>query len=205
MLTLYCVPKTRGFRVMWMLEELEQPYQLVNRYLHHEQEDSPDFLVINQLGKVPVLYDGEMYITQSPAINTYLGDKFSARQLVPEPGTPQRGNYEQWCYFISSDLEEGLWTMTKHTSALPPEQRWPKGVDIGWWEFIRTATLVKNGLGDKPFLLGEAFSAADILCAHTLMWARRKSIPIGDSLTAYMERCQAREAYQRAVEKESNM
>lgn len=205
MLTLYCVPETRGLRVIWMLEELGQPYQLEQRSLEQVQQLSCDFLLFNQMGKVPVLKDGELFITQSPAINTYLGDKFAARQLVPEPGTKKRISYEQWCYFITSDLEVGVWAIEKHTKYLPPEQRLPRAADLGWWEFVRTANIVSDGFGNGPFLLGEEFSAVDILLAHTLMWGKRLSIPLGSQLDSYLENCMSRPAFVRAKAKEDSM
>lgn len=205
MLTLYCMPDTRGLRIMWMLEELGQPYQLKQRNLEQVKLLSREFLVFNQMGKVPVLQDGELFITQSPVIITYLGDKFAARQLVPAPGTTERIKYEQWCYFITSDLEDGLWTIAKHTGALPPEQRLPQAVDLGWWEFIRTANIVRDGMGEGPYVLGEKFSAADILMAHTLMWAKRKSIPLGKQLNRYLEDCMARPAFLAAKAREDCM
>ena len=103
-----------------------------------------------------------------------------------------------------TELEQPLWTIGKHKFALPEEKRVPQIKDTAIWEFQRAAALLAGGLDKTPYLLGDRFTMADLLAAHTLAWARSARIPHNiDLLDDYRQRMMAREAFQRtlAVEK----
>ena len=204
MLQLYNYPKTRGFRATWMLEELEAEYEFKLVPFGAGGFASEDYVKINPAGKVPALRDGDMVLTESAAIVTYLGDKFPEKQLVPAAGTAARAKYDQWCYFVLSELEQPLWTKGKHTFILPQDKRVPAIIETAKWEFRKALNILSRGLEGNRYILGDTFSAADILIGHTLTWAVTAKQPIEfQNVKDYAALIQGREAVQRAVAREA--
>lgn len=204
MLQLYNYPRTRGLRVTWMLEELEADYEF--RLVPHGANGfgSEDYLKINPAGKVPALQDGDLVLTESAAIVTYLGDKFPEKQLVPPAGTAARAKYDQWCYFVLSELEQPLWTRGKHTFALPKDKRIPTVIETAEWEFQRALKVLGKGLEGNRYILGDTFSGADILIGQTLLWSRRAKQPVEiQTIKDYAERILGRDALPRARAREA--
>jgi glutathione S-transferase len=203
MYQIYGMPRTRSTRVVWALEELGAEYQLHLVDLTKGEGQSAEFLKLNPAGKVPVLIDGELVLTESAAIITYLGDQQPQAELVPRPGTPQRGQYDQWCHFVLSELEQPLWLIGKHRFALPAEKRVPAILEVAPWEFQRAAAVLAKRLEGREYLVGDGFTLVDILAAHTLLWARAFKVPHGiANLDAYEQRICARPAFTRARERE---
>ena len=206
MLQLYNHPKTRGVRVTWMLEELEAEYEFKLVPFGENGFASEDYVKINPAGKVPALRDGDLLLTESAAIVTYLGDKFPARQLVPAPGTAARAKYDQWCYFALAELEQPLWTKGKHSFVFPPEKRVPAILETAEWEFQKALNVLSQGLGDNNYILGAEFSAADILIGQTLLWASVANQPVDfQNIKDYTDRVLGRDALQRARAREAAM
>ncbi len=203
MITLYSFPNTRGRRISWMLEELDKSYEFKLIPRSENGFKSEAFLKINPAGKVPAIQDDDLVLTESAAIVTYLGDKFPNKGLVPVAGTAERGKYNQWCYFVLTELEQPLWTIGKHKFALPEDKRIPEILDTAAWEFQQALKLLDKGLAENDYILGDRFSAADILICHTLNWGTKFAQPIEqDKLKAYQERVSSRDALQRAILRE---
>lgn len=203
MIKVFGFPQTRSRRITWMLEELGQDYEFVLVDFNKGEHKSPAYLAINPAGKIPAMQDGKLILTESAAILTYLGDKFPDKGLVPTAGTAERGLFEQWCYFTLSELEQPLWTMGKHLFSLPEEHRVPQIIKTAEWEFQRALALLEQGLGDKQYILGDNFSGADILLAHTLIWAINFKQAVDQiNLQQYVQRMRDREALTRAIAKE---
>ncbi len=203
MLTVFGVPKTRATRITWMLEELGVSYEFHCLDFQKGTNRSAEYLEISPSGKVPALRDGDDVFLESGAILTYLGDKFPEKALVPKAGTIERGHHDQWCYFAQSELEQALWTMGKHKFALPEEHRVPGVLKTAEWEFQRALTLLSQGLDENDYILGDAFSAADIMLAHTLFWALSFKQAIEQkNLQDYIDRLRMRPALEKAWEKE---
>lgn len=203
MLTVYGCANTRSSRVLWALEEAGARYEYVTVDLLVGAARQPDYLALNPGGKVPTLVDGSYVLTESAAICTYIGDRFPGSGLTPPVGSPERGHYDQWCFFALSELEQPLWTLSKHTFALPERRRIPAVLDTARWEFAVAAKVLARGLGQRDFVVGDGFTAADILVAQTLAWARACKLPLEhDNLTAYATRLLARPAWTRARQRE---
>ncbi|MCG8383022.1 MAG: glutathione S-transferase family protein [Gammaproteobacteria bacterium] len=203
MITLYGFPRTRATRISWLLEELDldYDYQLIN--FNTLQHRSPDYLALNPGGKVPAVRVEGQLITESGAIVTFLADKYAEKGFIPAAGTLARVAHDQWSYFALSELEQPLWTQGKHKFALPKEQRVAEIFPTAEWEFQRALRLFSQGLGDQPYILGSDFQAVDVLLGHTLLWGLSFKQPIEQSnLQAYIERCKARPALQRAQARE---
>ncbi len=203
MITVYFCPGTRSTRALWALEEAGAEYLLVKVDLLKGEGQRPPYIEINPSGKVPTLVDGELVLPESAAICTYVGDRFPAAGLTPAHGTPERAQYLRWAFFVIGELEQPLWTMTKHRFALPEKLRVPAIMDTARWEFARAARSLAAGLCEREYLVAERFTAADILVAHTLSWARAVELPLEHAnLEAYADRILARPALARARERE---
>ena len=203
MLKLYGAPRSRATRVTWMLEEIGANYEYVPVDLMKGEGRQAPYLDINPTGKVPTLIDGELILCESAAIVTHLGDKYAVSGLVPHTGGAARATYNQWCYYCLSELEQPLWTMAKHTFVLPEAKRVPAVKDTARWEFNQAAKVLAQHLGTQPYILGDRFSAADILIGHTLSWAANAKVDLGhENLRTYADQVLARPALAKARERE---
>ena len=139
--------QTRAFRVMWMLEELEQPYELVAA-----EPRSEGVVEFNPSGKVPVLIDDGIPITDSTAIIQYLADRHGA--LTFPAGTRERARQDSLTQFLLDEYDAVLWTAARHTFVLPEELRVSAIKDTLRWEFQRSQNILKQRAGNGPFLMG---------------------------------------------------
>ena len=204
MIQLFNYPNTRGLRVTWMLEELEADYEFNLVPVGNNGFGSEEYIKINPAGKVPAIRDGDLVLTESAAIVTYLGDKFPDKKLVPPAGSAARAKYDQWCYFVLSELEQPLWTKGKHKFMLPRDKRVPAIIETAEWEFQKALMILSQGLDGHRFILGDTFSAADILIGQTLSWARTAKQPVElQNVADYADSILGREALQRARTREA--
>ena len=202
MIKLYGFFRSRSNRAMWALEEIGAPYEFYQLDFKRGDPRSDFYRAINPACKMPALQDDDLCLSESCAICNYLGEKFPESGLTPPSATRERAVYDQWMFFVLSELEQPLWTKGKHTFAIPEEYRVPAVLDTALWEFARAAKLLSKGLGDNEYIAGDRFTMADILVAQTLRWAVNFKYPIEhDNLTAYLEHMEARPAYARMAEK----
>ena len=138
MIKLYGYPRSRSTRVVWMLEELGVDYEYIKIELLKGAGQAEDYLKVHADGKVPAIDDDGFVLTESAAIMTYLGDKYPASNLVPMPNSKQRAKYDEWCFFVLTELEQPLWTTGKHTFVFPEEKRVPEILQIARWEFLKS-------------------------------------------------------------------
>ena len=186
---------SRAFRVMWMLEEIGEDYQLVDAGPRSDEARK-----YNALGKIPALVDGDEVLTDSVAIMTYLGDKHG--KLTAPAGTPARARQDAMTFWLIDEMDALLWTAAKHARILPEEARVPGIVDSVAAEFVRnTDTLAKRLKG--PFLMGNAMTHADILAVHCINWSVGAGFPrINDDLAGWAKTLRDRPAFKAAREKE---
>ena len=196
---LYGYRNGRTLRALWALEEVGVPYEFVEVDLKRGQHREPEFLALNPAGKVPVLDDNGTIVTESAAICMHLAERHPESGLLPPVGTPERTECYRWMSFILTELDAPLWTIAKHRFALPQERRVPAVVETASWEFGNAASVLASILDNRQYLTGAAFSVADILAGHSLLWARSARVPLGsDFPEPYLERLLAREAMIRA-------
>lgn len=203
MICIYGFPNTRTTRATWALEEAGASYEFVPVNLPKGEHKLPDFLRLSPGGKVPVLVDEDLVLTESAAICTYIGEKFPDSRLVPT-NSHERARYLQWCFFAMSELETPLWTLTKHTRLLPQEKRVPAVLDTCRWEFGIAARVLAQHMESREYAIGDHFTAADILLGSTLNWARRMDIAFESAaLEDYTNRMSIRPALARARAREA--
>lgn len=184
---------SRVSRVLWMLEELGEPYEFVEVKLR-----SPRAYELNPSGKVPVLIDGDLVITDSAAICVYLADKHADKGMGANPGVAGRAEMDSWMHFAQSEFEAPLWNKLRHRFLLPEDVR----VNVGpatAYDFSNEAKALQRRLGDRQFALGDRFSAVDVLLGDMGGWARAGKFSIeADNLNAYFDRVLARPARARS-------
>ena len=202
-LRLYGCPNTRSLRAAWALEEAGAEYEYVPVDLFKGAGRMPQFRALNPAGKIPVLVDGDFTLTESAAIVAYVGEKFPASGLMPVDPVA-RTECLRWMFFATTELEQPLWTIAKHRFALPKDKRVAGIEDTARWEFGQVENLLDTALGQRDFIGGNGLTAADILLAHTLAWARSARIALQSAtLAGYFERLYARPALMRARAREA--
>lgn len=193
---LYEYGMTRSMRCHWTLAELEVEYQPVTIDLRKGEHKTAEFLALNPYGKIPVLVDGDAVIAESAAICSYLAEKYPDKHLIPEPGSVERAHYYQWLFFCMAELEPYLWAIQKHTVLYPKARRLPEAIKLAGEEYRDNVKALADRVESNDFILGEAFSVADIVICFNLMWA--VSCRLTDaypSLSLYIERMKQRPAF----------
>lgn len=189
---LYHHPWSRAATVVWMLEELGIDYQLRWVDMQAGGQKTPEFLRLNPMGKLPVLTDGPVVVTESAAIAVYLGDRYASGRLAPALDDPARGTYLRWAFFSPSVLEPAA-------AAQPSGGNFNPGA-VGWGTYEAMLSATEAAIGAGPYLLGERFSMADTILGGTLRYLLMfKMIEPRPGFTAYVERLAARPAFQRAA------
>ena len=185
--------KTRAFRVVWLLEELAQPYDHIAA-----APRSAEILAHNPAGKVPALIVDGSVLTDSVAIMTYLADRHG---LFTYPaGTLDRARQDSFTNFVLDEFESLLWTAARHSFILPQDRRLPEIKPTLHWEFSRSTQTLLDRLGDNPFLMGAQMTVPDLVLAHCLSWASSAKFPqAAPRLADYLAQMQARPAYIRAM------
>lgn len=190
-------PGSRLTRVVWMLEELDQPYEIVKAKPHSEEMRK-----YNPSGKAPVLVDDELVLTDSAAICVYLGEKHGEKGMG-STSLAERARIDSWVHFAQSELEAPLWNKLKHRMLIPEELR----VEVGpWtaWEFARDIKALERRLGANSFALGDRFTAVDVILGHIGQWARGAKFAIdSEPVNAYLDRVLGRPAAARAKIREA--
>lgn len=191
MLTLFHHPFSRAAGLVWTLEEVGQPYELRFVDLMAGKHKAPEITALNPMGKLPILKDGDVVVTEGAAIALYLGDRYSLGTLAPRPDDPRRGTYLRWSLFAPSVVEPG---------ALAKISGWQfKPSQAGWGEYETMLRTMESALDGRDFILGDTFSIADCIFGGTLRYMLRfKMIEERPVFAAYSERLAQRPALQRA-------
>lgn len=199
-LTLYHAAPSRSSVVLWMLEELGQPYDIKLLRLSEGDNLKPDYLAINPMGKVPALRHGDTVITESAAICTYLADEFPEKKLHIPVGTARRGIYLKWLFFGPSCIEPAV------IDRAAPRKEEARRAMLGYGDFDTTMNVVAKAVEKGPWLMGEQFTAADVIIGSNVRWGMMfKLLPERPEFMAYAARIAARPAAQRAEAKDKEM
>jgi len=192
MIRLYFSVATRSFVPLWLLEELGTPYEIVDTDIRAGKHKAPDYLKINPMGKVPALEDDGAVVSEAPAICLYLADRYGYRVLAPKIDDPRRGPYLKWCVFATAVFEPATY--------LPPSTA-KDSQSIGWGNRDTALDMLEAALTPGPWLLGDQFSAADIVLGGLFAIAYfNKRVDQRPVFAAYNARVNARPAFQRAAE-----
>jgi len=182
--------------MLWLLEELGVPYQLkIVNIRRGDGSGAADPANPHPHGKVPALTDDGPVIFESPAIAIYLTDKFPEARLGPAIGDPNRGPYLTWLSYYTGVVEPSLtakFLKIQHIYGT-----------FGWAPFDDVLAYLTRNLSQRPYLLGESFSAADILVGGSLGFLMGRIVPESDVFKSYVQRITSRPAHARAQAKDS--
>jgi glutathione S-transferase len=195
---LYWHPRTRSFRALWMLEEIGAPYERVLIDLSSGAHHGTDYHAINPMEKVPALEHEGACVAECGAIVAFLAETFPQAGLAPPIGDVTRGRYLQWLFFSGACFEAAI--TQKFANVQIPEKT------AGWGSFDKVFNVLDEVLSASPYMLGEKFSAADVLIASDLHFGidAFKLVAPRPSFTAYLDRCRSRSAFLRASEIDAN-
>lgn len=193
MIKLYWSPKTRSLRALWMLEESGAPYERVLVDIRAGAQNEAGFRKVNPIGKVPALEDGAARVAESAAICAYVAERYPEAGLAPALGDPLRGRYFHWLFFAPACIEPAY------------AQKFAKfdlpSTSAGWGDFDRVVDALETALTPGPWILGDRFSAADVMIGSDLLFGMERFgiVDRRPVFEAYLERCHARPALQRAI------
>jgi len=192
MVKLYGTPPTRALRVIWLLNELGLEYEMLPVDVLQGENKQQDFLTLNPAGKVPVLVDGSLVVTESAAIQLYLADKNPQAGFIPE-AVEDRAQMYRWIFFLVTEIEQPLWRIARHTFLYPEEKRLPQDVDLARQECVEMVAVLERHMEKREFMVGDRLSVADFNAAYTLDWANEEKMLDGTPrLREYLKSMYAR-------------
>lgn len=198
-LTFYHSPNTRSTAALILLEELGAPFELKVLDMKAGEQRQPAYLVINPMGKVPALVHDGALITEQPAVFIYLADLFPDAGLAPPIGDPLRGPYLRWMVFYGSCFEPAVIDRSM--------QREPAAMSTSpYGDYDMMLSTLTEQLAKGPYLLGDRFSAADVLWGTALAWTTAfQLVPSLPVIQAYVERIAARPAVARVKARDAEL
>ncbi len=192
-ITFYHSPQSRSAGTLFLLEELGADYELRTLDLKKNEQRGSDYLGVNPMGKVPAIVHEGGLVTEQGAVYAYLADLYADAGITPAIGDPLRGPYLRWLFFYGSSYEPALIDRSMKREAAPPSTS-PYG------DYDTMLKTLWDQLGDGPYLLGDRFTAADVLWGTALRWTTMfKLVRETPAVKAYIERVTSRPAALRAA------
>jgi glutathione S-transferase len=199
-LTLYHASPSRSSTVLWMLEEVGEPYDIQLLSLKNGDNRKPDYLKVNPMGKVPALRHGDTVVTEVAAICTHLADAFPRAGLNMPVGDPRRGPYLKWLFFSPSCAEPAMMDRM-----FPRKDDAPRGA-LGYGDYDTTFNVLADAVHTGPWIMGGQFTAADVVIGSLLRWGMMfKGVPERPEFVAYAGRCAERPAAKQAMAKDQSL
>jgi glutathione S-transferase len=166
---LHGLPGTRSTRAAWLLEELGVPYELKLVQFSKGEHKQPSHLALQPHGLVPAIDLGNGPMIESAAMCLALADQYADKGLAPALASPARARYYEAIVYAISTLDETIIPIYFHRKVLPDAQRDPKVVDAKLPTWRVAADLLTKRLGDRKFLVGDSFTAADVVVGYGLI------------------------------------
>jgi glutathione S-transferase len=193
----YHAPNTRSSAIRWLFEELGVPHELKVFNTKKGEHKSPEYLAINPMGKVPAISHNGQVVTETGAICIYLADLFPEAGLAPKIGEADRAPYLRWIVFYHSAVEPAIVDHSLKREAGPSSM-------LPYGSYDETINALASALAKGPYLLGERFSAADVLIGSSVRWMLLfKMLPERPEFTRYAAQLSERPALKRALEKDA--
>jgi len=192
---------SRTIRAHWALHELALPYECRPIQARTGETKTPEFTALSARQKIPLLQDNDLVITESAAIVTYLSDAYgdAHNRLVPD-NVRERAQCLEWCFFVISELDAtSLYVMRRHGDLRHIYGEAPVANEAAAAYFQQQMRSVERAIADgRAHIMGDSFTAADMLLSTCITWAVRYGIPVSDGVSEYNERVTSRHAYTRA-------
>lgn len=197
--TFYHSPNSRSAGVLVLLEELNADYDTFVLNLKAGEQRQAAYLAINPMGKVPAIRHGNAVVTEQAAVYQYLAELYPEAGLAPQIGSPLRGPFLRWLAFYGASFEFAVVDRAQKHAPAPPST-------CPYGDFDTMFKTVTDQLARGPYILGEQFSAADVLWANALHWTTMfQLVPQTPVLQAYIERVTSRPAAARAAAKDQQL
>jgi len=199
LIKLYFAPRTRSVRVLWLLEELGLPYELAR--VDFLPPAKKFFAQQTPLGKLPTIEDGDIVMSESGAIVEYILERYGEGRLAPPVGSQERARFLQWIHFSEGTAFPPLGIIVWLTLYRDDANRHAALVEDARNRAAMGLEFLEHELGRNTYLIGDEFSAADIMVAFTLVAARVLGVldERFSALNAYIARLEKRPAFQKAV------
>ena len=201
-MTLWGAMSIRALRVHWALIELGLDYKSVPIQSRSGETETPEYGRLNPRRKIPTFQDGDLVLTESPAIVTYLAETYStpAQQLIPLQ-QPARAKYFEWVSFVSMELDAtSLYVLRRHEGLPHIYGEAPQANKAAREYFDRLIMASAEDLSDgRQFLTGDLFTGADICMTSCLDLAERYECLLPDAWLDYLERMRQRPSYAAAI------
>lgn len=201
MLKLHFAPNSRAGRIVWLLEELELPYEINKMAFHPKDLKSDEHRERHPLGRVPVLDDGEIRIYESGAIVEYILERHKNGGLKPAVDSPDYPNYLQWFHYCEGMVMPPINTIVVQTVLLPPERQDETVLGQAQRLLAKALGPVNEALEGNNYLIGD-FSAADVMLGHSCFMSNRLGCVSEDMihLKSYVQKITERPAFKTAIE-----
>jgi glutathione S-transferase len=187
---LYGTPPTRAIRVQWLLNELGIDCEVIG--VNPLGELGAEFLALNPAGKLPVLVDGDVVLTESAAIPLYLAEKHPEKGLIPDDLVARAQMY-RWIFFLVTEIEQPLWRIALNTVIYPEKDRVSADIGNATRDCKKMVAVFEGHMADREFVAGERLSVADFIAAYTLDWAdEAKMLGEAPRLRAFVKTMYAR-------------
>lgn len=197
-LRIYGIARTRAFRVLWIAKELGLPYEHIPVEIGAAGARQPDYLAINPNGRLPAIDDDGFTLWESLAITMYLAKKHDAGRLYP--GTLEgEAKCWQWSLWSVQEVDRGVNIWSLHAIRLPPEDRDPARLAEALKVLDAPLRVLDGALADRPYLLGNNFTVADLNVAAVISRAIEMDMPATPHLAGWLRRCLDRPAAQAAL------
>ena len=202
MIKLYHIPRTRSVRIIWLLEELGLDYEV--EVLTGDAKSAPAFLKISPFGKVPAIEDGDLVLTESVAIVQYILSEYGQGRLHPPVDSKEYAQFLQWLNFGEATLMQPIAEVIVNKLFRPEEHQHQFSIDNGTKNFSDMARVIDGVLANSDYLVGDAFTAADIVTGYSLNVADMLGLisAIDDiaHLRDYIDRLRSREAFKKIAD-----
>lgn len=200
MIRIYHSRRARSVRIIWLLEELGIPYELETVDFKPEVLKGEAYLRVHPLGQIPAITDGGVHMIESGAILEYLLETYGAGRLAPPPGSKGRPEYLQWFHYGEATLARHVGEIVRHRFSQPESQRIPAAADDARRRFRQALAFVESSLPARRHIIGDEFTAADIMLSYGITMARviGELPPESSNVAGYLERLKERPGYQKA-------
>ena len=202
MIKLYHLPRTRSVRIIWLLEELGLDYEV--EVLTGDAKSAPAFLKISPFGKVPAMEDGDLVLIESVAIVQYILSEYGKGRLHPPVDSKEYAQFLQWLNFGEATLMQPIAEVIVNKLFRPEEHQHQFSIDNGTKNFSDMARVIDGVLANSDYLVGDAFTAADIVTGYSLnvadMLGLISAIDGIAHLRDYIDRLRSREAFKKIAD-----
>ncbi len=197
MLQLYGNLRSRAMRCLWMLEEVGEPYQLIEKSTRADDLQSAEYLRLNPNARIPALVDGEVVLWESMAINLYLAQKYEGPMHCAGPEV--LGLSAQWSFWAVLEIEALLLDLLQHRAVLPEFARDASYAERDELLLRKPLGILNDALAGREYLVGNSFTVADLNVASILVWGKiaRLDMSTHPEATRWLDGCLARAAYGR--------